>query len=486
MALTAHVAGQQAGWSSQQTAGAKMKRLRAVYWLITAVDARNEILTKDLISTQLRKRPSMQRYSIVRFDVILFLLSLASVFLCQVNVLHGEDQEKPSPNPLTINTAKHRMGNAQSVAVSPDGTLVAAAYGGASNGRFPLKPTDGGIAVWKIDSGEPVQFIGEYGDIVSLSFTTDNKSLLYGRVYTPGDSVDDNVTVLADIESGQSLHRWRCMGGGCVCDTSPTADLLLIENGARICQTLSSADVRAGKTDGTPLDFEGSFAPRSLGISPDGKYFAAVHAILEPIFDDAGVVKPNVKSIRNKGLALFAMDKFEARLRIVNDDLLDCTSVTVSPNGKWIATGHKQGVVRVWNGKEQTPTHKLTLPTEGYVRPVFSPDGSQLAVLTQSAVSRTWKYADTPSGFEFGERQDGATCEVIFYETESFTAVRHWRFSDGLFRTWHANRPLAALNPQRIAFAPSGKQLFIGAGGATLLNIESGQIERQFDVGQTE
>jgi len=419
---------------------------------------------------------------ICQFRLTLFAASMLFLLFLRVTSLEGEEPEQPLPEPLTIAAAKHQMGNAQSVAVSPDGSLVAAAYGGASNGRFPLKPTDGGIAVWKTDTGERVQFIGEYGDIVSLAFTADNKSLLYGRIYTPGDSVDDNVIVLADVDSGKLLQRWWRQGRDYVCDASPTTDLLLLENGTNICQLLSITDVRAGKLEGTLLKFDDSYSSRCLAFAPDGEFFAAVHGILEPAFDGDGAVKPNVKLIRNKGLTLFSADKSATLKRIVSDDLLDCTAVTVSPAGKWIATGHKQGVVRIWNGKDQTPTYKLSLPTEAYVRPVFSPDGSQLAVLTQAAASRTWKYAETPSGFEFGERQDGATCEVIFYETESFKPVRHWRFPDGVFRIWHANRPLASLNPQRIAFSPDGKQLLIGAGGVTLLDIETGKTVRQFDV----
>ena len=71
---------------------------------------------------------------------------------------------------------------------------------------------------------------------------------------------------------------------------------------------------------------------------------------------------------------------------------------------------------------------------------------------------------------------------MVFYETDTFSPTQHWKLDDGIFRTWHANTPRASLNPERIAFSPDGKQLLIGAGGVTLLDIATGKIVRQFDM----
>lgn len=48
---------------------------------------------------------------------------------------------------VVIEAHAHPVANAQSVAFSPDGRLVAAGFGGPSNGRFRLKPPGGRVVV---------------------------------------------------------------------------------------------------------------------------------------------------------------------------------------------------------------------------------------------------------------------------------------------------------------------------------------------------
>ncbi len=407
------------------------------------------------------------------------------VALCVVaGVLTGTARaERPlAPQSKRISTGEHKLANAQSVAFSPDGRLVAAAFGGASNGRFPLKPTEGGIAVWNAETGKRVQFVGEYGDIVSLNFTSDSKSLLYGRLYTPGDSVDDDTMALVDIATGEKSQPWGRFGRWHVCAASPTQDVLLMEHGAAIAHVMSQAELRAGKQEGIELAFADSYSPRCAAFSPQGKCFAVVHGRTKPIPDADGKVRPNAKRIVYDSLTLFDTDMQGVRCRVTNDALADCYAVSLAPDGKWIATGHRRGVVRIWDGKKNEPARTLTVPSDGDARPIFSPDGQTLAVLAQASSSRTWRYADTPSGFAFDEADSGVQSEVVFFETKSFLPTGRWQFEDGAFRTWHANRPQASLNPGRIAYSPDGKRLLIGAAGVTLIDVATGEYVRTFDV----
>ncbi len=382
------------------------------------------------------------------------------------------------PEPTVIPAQPHALGNAESVAFSPDGVLVAAGFGGASSGRFPLKPTDGGVAVWETATGKRILLAGEYGDIVRLEFSNDGKSLHYGRVYTPGDSVDFDAVVLLDVAGGKVLKQWD---RGYVGAASPTASRVVVAQGTGICHAYDLNRLDA-EEDAREVIMENARHAQCLAFSPDGTVFAAVHEVLEPFVRSDGTINPTARAIRLKGLAVFDAATLAVRQTTLNDELPTCTALSVSPGGTLLATGHKDGVVRVWGGAPLAEKRKLDVASASYACPVFSPDGKLLAVLTQPANSPTWRYAPTPSGFEYGRQQQGTTCELVFYDTQTFQPVRRWHFEDGTFRTWHANGHRASLNPRRLAFSPDGKHVLIGCDGVLLIEVETGKIVRQFDV----
>ena len=255
-----------------------------------------------------------------------FLLAIWQLALGSQNLLALE--------PMAIATGEHTAPNAQSVAISPDGKLVAAAFGGPSNGRFPLTPTTGGIAVWNRDTGDRVSFAGEYGDIVSLSFTADNQTLLYGRVYTPGDSVDDDRIGFVDVTIGKISQAWNGRGREHVCAASPSADLLLLEKSTDIGRVTSLAELRSENPESVPLKFDDSYTMACAAFSSDGDAFAAVHGRLEPAVGGGGF-----RLIRRKCLTLWDADMLNVRARIVSDELSDCTRGGRS--AKWQVNSHR-------------------------------------------------------------------------------------------------------------------------------------------------
>jgi WD40 repeat protein/DNA-binding SARP family transcriptional activator len=64
--------------------------------------------------------------------------------------------------------------------------------------------------------------------------------------------------------------------------------------------------------------------------------------------------------------------------------------VAVSPDGATIATGHTDGLVRLWDA--ETGLQRLELPSRGgaVARVVFSPDGSRLASISADGLVRVW------------------------------------------------------------------------------------------------
>jgi WD40 repeat protein len=403
-------------------------------------------------------------------SIPLLLASIVCFFL--TNIGFADDV-------IYVPVRRHHLGNAHSVAFSADGRWVAAGFGGPSNGRFPLEPRGGGVIVWDAKSGKQMQAQGEYGDIIGLHFLADGNAWLHSRVYTPGDSVDDNVSRLVSVETGKTLHRWSWHDTH-VAAVSPAKPIVAVVGGRELCRVFTLIDGKVSE-DFLPISLEDSYNARCLAFSVDGGTLAAVHEVLEPIVRDDGTVATG-RAIRVKGLAVFETEKWTLRERAIDERLRDCTAVAVSRDGRWIATGHGKGIARIWNGLTLEQTRELDLKTAAAVLPRFSPDGARLAVLTQPANSSTWEYANPPSGFKFGREQVGTSCDLVLYDTTEFVPQRHFRFADGTFRTYHANRPRESLNPARLAFSPDGKQLLVGADGVVLIDAQGGHIVRQFDA----
>ena len=138
----------------------------------------------------------------------------------------------PTTGPLIIRATKN-SGNAQSVAVSADGRYVAAGFGGPLKDRFPQNPNGGGVFVWERETGKFVFARGEFGDIIKLGFSRDGRYLAYSRVYTPGDSIEANGTVLVDLTTGKVVKGWR--GSRVSFAFSPTEDLMVVSVPERPC-----------------------------------------------------------------------------------------------------------------------------------------------------------------------------------------------------------------------------------------------------------
>lgn len=382
---------------------------------------------------------------------------------------------------IVIKASVHQRANAQSVAFSPDGHLVAAGFGGPSNGRFPLKPLGGRVVVWNADSGKLVTSSGEYGDTFSLQFTSDSKAWLHSRVYTPGDSVDDNVCRLVRVADGKIAPQPGWNRNSHIAVASPIRPQIVIGQASDIGHVFKVTDDGLLQDTKQRLKVAGSHYERRFAFSTDGSVFVAAYCVFDKIADDVETTAAG-HTVRLKGLTVFDAESWSVRKSIIvkSEELHDCTALTVSPGGNWIATGHSNGIVRVWDGQGLKVIRELNLQTTAAVLPQFSPDGKTLAVLTQPAKSPTWKYADTASGFEVGRRQTGRTCDLVLFDSGSLRERRRFRFEDGVFETFHANSPPESLNPTRMAFSPDSKRILVGCNGVVLIDVETGAVMRQF------
>jgi WD40 repeat protein len=69
------------------------------------------------------------------------------------------------------------------------------------------------------------------------------------------------------------------------------------------------------------------------------------------------------------------------------------TSVAFSPDGKWLASGDRRGVIRIWNVADGTIIREWAAHGEEIIAVLFSPDGSLLVSATDRVVN-IWRTGD--------------------------------------------------------------------------------------------
>src|SRR6266542_2176575 len=81
-------------------------------------------------------------------------------------------------------------------------------------------------------------------------------------------------------------------------------------------------------------------------------------------------------------------------------------AVACSADGKWIASGDKQGAIRLWEVKSGRVTAMLDGHTENVVAPAFTPDSKLLLSASWDKTVRVWK---VPSGERLAVLADPAS-----------------------------------------------------------------------------
>ena len=236
---------------------------------------------------------------------------------------------------------------ARSVAISPDGQLVATGF------------LYEGIKIWEVDTGLPVQSLrGHTSSVNSVAFSPDSQWLASGS--------RDRSIKLWDVYSGQEI---RTLEG----HDSEVCAVVFSPDGQWLASAGYDRTVRLWRAV-TGQEAEEMIGHRqavtSTVFSPDGRWLASGSL-------DRTIKLWEVASGRE--------------VRTFEGHTYGVVSLAFSPDGRWLASGGEDKLVKIW----EVDTGREVQTLKGHVNDVtsvaFSPDGELVAGGSLGQTIRIWR-----------------------------------------------------------------------------------------------
>lgn len=332
--------------------------------------------------------------------------------------------------------------NAEAVAISPDGTLVATGKSGMSNSEFPPRPHPspnkcGVIEIWEAGTGKRLKRVETFGDVPRVEFSPDGRLLAAVRLFRTDDGVELHQVRVLDVATGEVARDLnRCHGFAFSPDARQMAVLTRSRCMVYDCTTWKKLH-----------ELEPLAGALSIEYSPRGDTVA-------------GVVHADDK---------FRMLLCDARdgAQLAESPGLDQPfyAARFSPDGRYLATGLR-GTIVLWDaagaavdGLQAVAQFKTGSRDLEY--PFFSPDGLILAA---------------------GNQQDG---DVVMWEVDTGKELRRFTFDRGTFHTFLRRKDDETVRPEtfpaRFVFTPDGAAFLSGCNGGIIRTLSSGQEVRRLD-----
>ena len=321
--------------------------------------------------------------------------------------------------------AKTRLGKGiitGNVAYSPDATRLAVAgsigiwiYDTHTGKEVNFYKSHGSVGFWRTEQELRNLPRGHKGWISSVCFSPDGKTLASG-----GDTI-----VLWDVPTGrQKAVLTPQLNGSSVKCLSFSADNRFLASGHRDGKIVLW-DVATGHHKSAFPEHSGEID--SISFSPDGKTLVSGSGYELWLWDVTSgkqkpfIVKPVVSYIRPDGNKVFK-----------HPAVFD---LCFSPDGKTLATGHRDTTVRLWDVETKTAKTIYKGHTD-FVRSVrFSPDGKTLISGSWDKTVRLWDIATGKHKILF----EGHTNKIgdITYSADGNTIVSNGGWDE--VRLWDVN-----------------------------------------------
>lgn len=100
------------------------------------------------------------------------------------------------------------------------------------------------------------------------------------------------------------------------------------------------------------------------------------------------------------------------------------TTVAISPDGKWIASGSKDRAIRIWDAASGQESHRMLGHQDVVDEITFSPDSKSLVSLSRDGTVRVWHVATGESLCELWNRRENPPCHLAFSSDGTRLTIR--------------------------------------------------------------